>query len=96
MADQFAENAAPARERADLATGLFVDSGVQEALEAALVLIQDSECGIGGAGEIAGRNEHAAQQRLEFELRDDRPTDLEELLEALVREPAVSHGGSGR
>jgi hypothetical protein len=96
ISDQFAEHAASSRQGADLASGLLVYPGVDEALEPALVLVQDSDGGVPRAGQVAGSIEHAAQDGLRIELGDDRSTHLEKLLESLVRERSFVQGPDRR
>ncbi len=88
-ADQLAEHAAAPGQRADLAASLLVDAGVQEALEPALLPVQDPQCRVFGAGQVASGIEDPAKQGLQVQLGDDRSPDLEQLPESLIRESTL-------
>ena len=92
ISNQLAEHSPTPGKRADLVPGLLVYPGVEEALEPALVLVHDPQCRITGAGQVAGGIEHPVKQRLKVELGNNRPPNLQELLEALVREPRFVQG----
>ena len=92
ISDQLAKDPPSPRERADLAPGLLVNPGVQEALQAGFVLVQDTQGGIPGAGQIARSIEHPAKHGLRVELGDDCSTDFEELFETLIRERVLGQG----
>ena len=69
--DQDAEDASTAGEVADLVAGLVIDPPRDEPLELLTVLVQHTERGIPGAGQLARDCEHALQQRFEVQLGDD-------------------------
>lgn len=67
LADQLAENAAPARQAADLTFGLVVDAAIDEALELGAVGVEDPQRCVLGGGDLARRLDHRAQDGLEVE-----------------------------
>ena len=77
-ADQLAEHASPARQRADVAPGLLIDAEVDEALELMAVGVQHPERRVLGPGQLAGRLDHRSEDHLEVELREQCGTDLDE------------------
>jgi hypothetical protein len=97
VADQLAEHPASPGKGPDLPAGPLVDPDVQEALEPRLLLVEDAERRVPGAGQTLGGIQNALEDRLRIELRDDRSANLQKLIEALVRErgllryPSLAH-----
>ncbi len=86
VADQLAEHAAAPGQWADLAARLLIDAGVQEALEPALLAVQDPQCRVLRAGQVASGIDNPAKQGFQVQLGDDRSPDFEQLPESLIRE----------
>ncbi len=76
VADQRAEDAAAARERADLRRGVGVDADVEEPLEAGPGLVDHAERRIAGAGEGGRYLGELLQEVVERELRAQRDSRL--------------------
>ena len=70
--DQLAEHTVPAGKRTDDPACLLVDAEGQEALELALVLVEDAERRVAGPRQVAGGLEQLIQYRLEIELGNER------------------------
>jgi hypothetical protein len=68
VADQHAENAAPARQLTDRCVRLGIDPRRQEPLERLPCLVDHAERGVASAGELGRRLDDPLQQRLEREL----------------------------
>ena len=77
-ADQLAKHTEAPRQIADPLPGRLVDADVDEALEFVAVLIEDAERRVAGAGQLAGDLDHFVQHRLEVELGDEPPADVDQ------------------
>jgi hypothetical protein len=82
--DQDAEDAVAAREIPDRGMGGLVDPDREEALEALAAVVEHAESGVPGTRQLSRNLEHALQQPLDVELRDQRAADIEEAVEPVL------------
>ena len=82
VGDQRAEDSAPVRRVADDCSGLLVDPGGHEALEARPGRVDHAQRGILGARDERRRLDDALQDAVERELRADREAGFDERAEA--------------
>ena len=78
IADQHAEDPAPARELADRPVRLLVDPRREEALEPLAALVEHADRRVAGARQLARDVEHAREDGLRIELGDQRAPDVEQ------------------
>ena len=79
VADQLAEHAVPARQRADAAALLVVDAERQEALEVLASLIQHAEGRVLRIRDVARHLEDALEHALDVQRRDHLAREVEHL-----------------
>ena len=99
VADQHAEDAAPARPLADQLLGVRVDAGDEEALEPRSRRIDHPERGVAGFGELGGRLGDELEHRVERELAADGDACLDQRAEALLHGAIIrrtTKGGRSR
>ena len=94
VADEDAQEAAPAGEVADRAVGRLVDPGREEPLELPAVPVEDAERRITGPGQLASCLEDPQQHGFVIEFGDDLAADLEQPAECLGAEMGQRVAGS--
>ena len=95
LADEHAEDAAPARQVADRGMGLLVDAGGEEPLEALARAIDDAERRVARFGQLGGRLGEALEQRVERELGGERDPGVDQDAQPLELVPRVGRRGLG-
>jgi nucleotide-binding universal stress UspA family protein len=97
VADQLPKHSVAARRRADRAAGLLVEADCQEALELALVLVENSQSRVARRREVARGLQHLLEDGLEVELRNEPAPNGQQARELLLAEKSaiVGHDGQG-
>ena len=94
-ADQLAEDAAAARQRADPLAHLVVDPDGEEASQLALVVVEDAERRVPRPGELARGLDHLLEHGFGIVLGDQPAADFEQAQEVL-RPKLCAHGHQGK
>jgi hypothetical protein len=89
VVDQQTEDAPAARQVSDRGTLLGVDAARQEALELSPVLVQGAKRGEARAGQLLSRSQHAIEDWLKLELRDEPASYLKQPSQAVSVEALV-------
>ena len=77
LGDQFAEHAAPSRQRADLTAGPLIDPHGDEPREPCPGFVEHPQRRVLGTGQVARSVEHALQHRLGVEIFEDGPSNCQ-------------------
>jgi hypothetical protein len=91
IANQLTEDAVAARKVADLRPRLLIDPHIDEALELVAILVEDAQRRVAGAGELARHLDYFAQNRLEIELGDKPPADVDQPPQAMLVQNIAGH-----
>ena len=91
VGDQDAEHAAPARQVADRAVRVGIDTGGQEALELLTALVEHADRGVPSARELTCDFQQPLEDRLGVELGNERPADVHQSPQAVL----IHGAGSG-
>ena len=92
VSDQLPQDAVPAREGADRAACLVVESDREEALELGLGLVENAQRRVARRRQFARRLQHLVENRLEVELGDQRASDGQEARQLLLAERSAIRG----
>ena len=87
IADQLAEDAVAARQRADPLAQLVVDPDGEEASQLALVVVEDAERRVPRPGQLARGLDHLLEHGFGIVLGDQPAADLEQALRG-ARDPS--------